>query len=59
MVLKYPSRIAQRHSSAVNGTTSTELCDGIEFMIIATAIAIVTTEVNVVISLELRFGKTK
>lgn len=54
IVLKYPSRIAQRHSSAVNGTTSGELCDGIEFINIEIAINIVTTEVNAVISFELQ-----
>jgi hypothetical protein len=55
IVLKYPSRIAQRHSSAVNGTTSGEMGDGIMFVNIETAMTIVTTDVKTVISLELQY----
>ena len=55
MVLRYPSRIAQRHSSAVNGTTSGAgfwYIDNV-FINIEMAATIVMTDVTAIMSLEL------
>ena len=53
MVLKYPSRIAQRHSSIVKGCTAASDDVGKVFIHMELATTIVTTVVNAIISLEL------